>query len=103
MTPKGLNKSELHWKPVDAFSLYGRQVEEGQDYFKLDWVQRAVDLDDLIAPRGHVLTGLSFRSLGGHLNLMIRATPIDIRTGKLRPEASRWIDNANTPGSENPR
>lgn len=103
VTSKGLNKSELDWKSVDGFSTNGRNVQEGQDFLKLAWNQRAIDLDDLVAPPGYVLTGVSFRNIGGHLNLIMRATPIDIRTGKLRPEGSIWIDNPNTPNSRNPR
>lgn len=103
VTSRGLNKAELDWKTVEAFSLYGKDVREGQDFFKLDWLQRSIDLDDLIAPPGHVLTGVSFRNLGGHLNLMMRATPIDITTGRLRPDGSIWLDNANTPNSKTPR
>ncbi|KAK3909359.1 Mycobactin import ATP-binding/permease protein IrtB [Frankliniella fusca] len=103
VTPKGLNKSELDWKSVDGFSLYGKDVREGQDYFKLDWQQRAIDLDDLMAPAGHVLTGVAFRNIGGHLNLIMRATPIDIRTGRLQPKGSIWVDNSNTPNSGTPR
>lgn len=103
VTSRGINKTELDWKPIDRFSVYGKDMHEGQDYFKLDWFQRAIDLDDLIAPPGHVLTGVRFRNLGGHLNLMMRATPIDSMTGKLRPGGSIWVDNVNTPSTKNPR
>lgn len=103
LTQKGLSKTELDWKAVDAFSVHGKNIREGQDFFKLDWLQRSIDLDDLVAPPAHVLTGIAFRSLGGHLNLMMRATPVDVKSGQLRPEGSIWIDNSNTPNSKSPR
>ena len=42
------------------------------DYFMMTYEQRALDMDRLDAPVGHVITGLKIRSLGGHLNLEIQ-------------------------------
>ena len=42
-----------------------------QSYFTFS-LQRSVDLDKLQAPPGHVVTGVKFRNLGGHLNLELR-------------------------------
>ena len=40
--------------------------------FTMSYAQRAMDLDKLTAPDGHVLTGVKLRSIGGHLNLEIQ-------------------------------
>ena len=40
--------------------------------FGMSYEQRAMDMDRLEAPIGHVITGLKLRSLGGHLNLEIQ-------------------------------
>ena len=40
----------------------------------MSYAQRAMDLDKLTAPDGHVLTGVKLRSIGGHLNLEIQVT-----------------------------
>lgn len=49
------NKTE--WKPVDAYSPFDNDVTDKVDYLKLSWDLRAIDLDDLTAPPGHLLTG----------------------------------------------
>ena len=48
------------------------KVKRDVDYFMMTYEQRAVDLDRLDAPVGHVITGIKLRSLGGHLNLEIQ-------------------------------
>jgi len=40
--------------------------------FSMSYEQRALDMDRLEAPTGHVVTGIRLRSLGGHLNLEIQ-------------------------------
>lgn len=61
------------------------------------WDKRAIDLDDLVAPASHVVTGIRFRTLGAHLNLEIRITEVDFTNGKLMdPKTSYWFSNDNT-------
>jgi len=92
-----IDADTVRWVPINEMTLHGRSVVEGRDYWMMDWQQRAVDLDDLVAPPKHVLTGLRFRRLGTHLNLVIRVTPIDIQTGKLQPSNSFWLDHEIEP------
>jgi len=73
------------------------------DYMVMSYEQRSVDLDRLKAPPGHVVTGVKFRNLAGHLNLEIRVTPIKFREGKLMADQSVWISNDNTPASATKR
>jgi hypothetical protein len=40
----------------------------------LTYTQRSFDLDDLLAPPEHVLTGARFRMLGNHINLEIQVS-----------------------------
>ena len=37
-----------------------------------------MDLDKLQAPPGHVVTGVKFRNLGGHLNLELRVSVVSL-------------------------
>jgi len=71
--------------------------------YTMSYEQRAMDLDNLSAPDGHVLTGMKLRNLGGHLNLEIQVTPINFENGELSKENSIWIGNDNTPASPKPR
>jgi hypothetical protein len=59
---------------------------------------RAIDLDDLIAPDGYVITGLKFRKVGSHLNLEARVTEINFKTGEI-VEPSVQISNDKTENS----
>lgn len=77
------------------FRLTDRAVRNGEDYHTMDWKNRAIDTDDLVAPDHHVVTGIRFRTVGGHLNLEIRITEADFESGKLG-ELSNWVSNDNT-------
>lgn len=58
MLPRGaINVSIVEWQPVDAFSVMDSNAKSGVDYHKLVWEKRALDLDDLLPPQDHLLTG----------------------------------------------
>ncbi|KAK9501687.1 hypothetical protein O3M35_012367 [Rhynocoris fuscipes] len=101
-----VNSSSVTWKPVDDYNIESSGVQVGVDYHMLTWEHRAIDLDDLILPKDHILTGIKFRKVGGHLNLEIRGSEFNITSGKLKDSGkkSRWISNDNTDGAyEKPR
>ncbi|XP_053609791.1 uncharacterized protein orion isoform X4 [Plodia interpunctella] len=79
------------------------EVTEGVDFHTLTYEKRAIDLDELESPSGHVMTGARFRMIGAHLHFEIRATPFNYTTGRLSPERSLWISNDNTDGTFSPR
>lgn len=104
--PRGMiNETSLNWKPISDYKLLDRGIRNGQDYHTLSWDKRAIDLDDLIAPASHVVTGVRFRVIGTHLNFEIRVTELDFATGKLiDPETtSIWMSNDNTDSSADRR
>lgn len=78
-------------------------VKRDVDYLMMTYEQRALDMDRLDVPIGHVVTGLKLRSLGGHLNLEIQATPISFSSGKLLGDRSTWLGNDNTPATVDQR
>lgn len=99
-----VNASTLQWKPVEDYKITDRKIFNGQDYHTLSWEKRAIDLDDLEADEGHIMTGARFKEIGSHLNFEIYITKFDFDTGKLKPEHSKWKDNPNTDVSiKNPR
>ena len=54
---------------VDETYTTSNQMGNQNDYMMMSYEQRSIDIDQLQAPEGHVITGVRFRSLGGHLNL----------------------------------
>ena len=102
--PRGLvNESTVQWLPTTPINILKSQeesVEDGLGYATLRYEERAIDLDDLVTPKGHIITGLRFRKLGGHLNLEVQASPIDFTTGTIDNERAIWVSNDNTPASE---
>ncbi|XP_049694401.2 uncharacterized protein LOC110379212 isoform X3 [Helicoverpa armigera] len=88
---------------AQAFDPTQPGIIEGVDYHTLSYEKRAIDLDELDSPAGHVLTGARFRMIGAHLHFEIRSTPFNYTTGKLSPDRSQWISNDNTEGSYTPR
>ena len=58
LLPRGeILEESVQWKDVDNFTVMDRNMQNGKDYHSLDWENRALDLDDLVAPKFHVLTG----------------------------------------------
>ncbi|XP_065349344.1 uncharacterized protein orion [Cloeon dipterum] len=93
--PRGVvEAASAEWLPLEAFDVAA--TAPGRDYHKMDYEQRSMDLDDLTAPPGYVLTGVRFRRIGTHLNPEILATPMDMAAGTLNADASLWIGNDNT-------
>ncbi|CAG0882692.1 unnamed protein product, partial [Cyprideis torosa] len=97
-----VDRETVRWTEVQGFKL--SEAKEDQDYSVLSFEKRAMDLDDLIAPRGYVVTGVKFRELGMHLGISIKVAPADFSTGALREDMAYWFDNGNTDAMEqNPR
>lgn len=119
----------MQWVPVEDYKTTDQKVYNGQDYHTLTWEKRAIDLDDLIADDGYVVTGLNintihliehkilllsliflsgvrFKTIGTHLNFEIFITPFDFESGQLIDPIHKSIfkDNPNTDSSQkNPR
>ncbi|XP_032680540.1 uncharacterized protein LOC116848499 isoform X2 [Odontomachus brunneus] len=98
----GINVSAIEWKPIDKFRTMDTNVKNGVDYHQLAWEKRAVDLDDILPPKDHLLTGIRFRVVGSRLNLEIMATPFNFTSGLLtEPERnSFWHSNDITDRTE---
>ncbi|XP_050438388.1 uncharacterized protein LOC126844318 isoform X2 [Adelges cooleyi] len=99
--PRGsINESTRRWVdlPVPGFTYQNVTLRDGVDYHTLSYTSRAIDLDNVMAPKNMVVTGVKFRMIGPHLNIETRVTPFDFATGKLTEpiEKSYWIGNENT-------
>lgn len=55
------------------------QAKENEDYIQMSYEQRSLDTDILDAPKGHVVTGVKLRNIGGHLNLEIQVSDCFVR------------------------
>ena len=97
----GIDETTKVWLEPNPVS--DSNLTASQQVYTMSYEQRALDLDTLSAPEGHVLTGLRFRNIGGHINLEIQVTPIQFGRGQLVADRSTWIANDNTPASNRPR
>ena len=98
-----VNASTLAWKAVDEVIVPRASMDLAQDgpgYATLRYEERSLDLDDLTAPDGHVVTGVRLRKIGGHLNLEVQTSPIDFATGTIDAARSVWLANDKTPAAE---
>jgi hypothetical protein len=104
LMPRGLvNDSSTRWRPVNDYTLLDRGIKDGVDYHTVKWNSRGMDLDDLLAPASHVVTGVRFRVVGTHINLEIRITEMDFTHGLLNDKNSIWVSNDNTDASPDRR
>jgi hypothetical protein len=101
--PEGLvNDTDKSWISAPNDLRIG-QAGDQEDVFEMSYENRALDIDILEAPQNHVITGLRFRRLGGHINLEARITPIDFQTGTLDSQTSTWIGHDKTQVDEEDR
>jgi len=101
----GIDESSRSWiEPQQiAYNDTRNLIKNTKSVFTMSYEQRALDMDMLEAPEGHVLTGVKLRNIGGHLNLEIQVTPMEFTTGNVVSDRSTWIANDNTPATDNPR
>lgn len=55
-----ITPTSTRWAPITKFTILDKGVREGHDYHLLQFDQREIDLDDLMAPVGHVVVGSTF-------------------------------------------
>lgn len=79
----------------EQFAVTDIGVIEGIDYATLTYENRSINLDDLILPRGKLVTGVRFQQTAdGHLALEIRATDFDYFSGRLlNISHNPWVKN----------
>jgi len=53
-----INATTLNWKEPEDYKIDDGKMFDGQDYHTLTWKNRKMDLDDLEADDGYVLTGM---------------------------------------------
>ena len=101
----GIDETTRSWiEPQQiAYSDVKNLTKNTGSVFTMSYEQRAMDMDTLTAPEGHVLTGVKLRNIGGHLNLEIQVTPMEFTAGNVVSDRSTWIANDNTPATNRPR
>lgn len=55
-----IDPESISWKDIDDYTILDRNVRNGIDYHTISWERRGVDLDDLVPPADHLLTGKKF-------------------------------------------
>nr|ABY19389.1 venom protein 2 [Microctonus hyperodae] len=103
--PKGILKS----RKVGSFFLStGNKMtlmKHGMDFTFVTFFQREINLDDVKAPSGYVVTGVKFVREGNdtdglsrrRLQLAIYVTKFDFLNGVLMKDSSYWISQENMP------
>merc|ERR550519_616910 len=105
MPEGGIDETTRSWiePQTIAYSDARNLTKNTGSVFTMSYEQRAMDMDTLSAPEGHVLTGVKLRNIGGHLNLEIQVTPMEFTKGNVVSDRSTWIANDNTPATDKPR
>lgn len=87
------------WKTADNIfngGGGGGGGDDAGDHYTLTYANRSINLDYVTAPKDHLVSGVRFRIVDGHITLEIRATEFDFSTGRLKnQENSLWVSNPN--------
>lgn len=83
------------WRSGPLFEVNDNRSRNGVEYHALTFDDRSVNLDTIVAPIGQVVTGVRLhKNSAGRLHLEIRATDVDVASGKLiNLEKSIWLSN----------
>ena len=69
-----MTEETREWKPADTFRV--QTSKKNEDYMMMTYEARSFDTDKLEAPPGHVITGVKFRNIGGHVNLEVQVRKV---------------------------
>lgn len=89
------SKDQNVWISDYNFVIKDTGVKEGEQYHKLTWRDRAIELDTIRAPKGEVVTGARFRVDKKRLRFEIRTTEFNYETGYLLRETSKSVWRGN--------
>ncbi|XP_044253047.1 uncharacterized protein LOC123004013 isoform X2 [Tribolium madens] len=86
----------VQWVPPEDYKITDRYIHEGQDYHVITWEKRSMELTEIMAQNGSVVTGVRFKKIGTRLELEIMTTPFNFATGKLKqnPDKSSIFEEA---------
>lgn len=80
----------------EFFNIDDIEIQPNVDYVALTYENRSINLDMVLVPKGHLVTGVRFRITNvGHITVDVRGTQFDFITGKLLQdlENSEWFSN----------
>lgn len=81
----------------DTFKIEDKSIRHGIDYFEITYENRTLNLDTITAQRDQIVTGVRFKIINGNINLAVRFTYFDEKSGKLDLSTpSEWRMNSNS-------
>lgn len=88
------NSNDIVWQEIPNYKRTDRGVREGVDFHTLSRTERSIDLDDIVAPPGYVITGVTLKNVKSHLKLFARITEYDFTSGALNTKNTTWISTS---------
>ncbi|KAJ8664293.1 hypothetical protein QAD02_005955 [Eretmocerus hayati] len=93
----GKIKGSSEWKEVDVITSSSSNFSD--NVYTVTHDQNTIQLGEVEARRGEVLTGLRFARIGNDMSLQIQTTPFDSYTGKLKMAGTSWYPLTKLRGS----
>ncbi|XP_063904374.1 uncharacterized protein LOC135123541 isoform X2 [Zophobas morio] len=90
-----IDLSTVRWVPPEDYSIQNKNYHKNEDYHVFTWEERGVDLADIKAENGTVITGVQFKKVGTRIHLEVRLTPFNFTTGVLKDNQSFIIHDPN--------
>lgn len=96
-SPNGFaNTNDIAWQDIPNYKRTDKGVKRGVDFHTLNRTDRSIDLDDIVAPPGYIITGVKFVKVKSHLKLFARITEYDFTTAALNTTNTKWISTSTT-------
>lgn len=75
------------WVPLQKFDPSEPGMRDGVDYHKLTFERRAIDLDELDSPAGHILTGVRYvycvENFANNIRIIGASKPYSVQVDKI--------------------
>ncbi|KAJ3652602.1 hypothetical protein Zmor_018553 [Zophobas morio] len=103
LLPNGqIDLKSVQWLAPEDYQITQRNYVDGKDYHTLSWEKRSLQLVDIMAKEGNVVTGVGFvlDKFRNHLRLQVSTRPFNFTTGELTKTSKAVVEDSYEVGPQ---
>ena len=95
LLPNGqIDLNSVQWLAPEDYDITQRNYVDGKDYHTLSWEKRSLQLVDIMAKQGNIVTGVGFvlDKFRNHLRLQVFTRPFNFTTGEVTKTSKAVVE-----------
>ncbi|KAJ3652608.1 hypothetical protein Zmor_018559 [Zophobas morio] len=95
LLPNGqIDLNSVQWLAPEDYDITQRNYVNGKDYHTLSWEKRSLQLVDIMAKQGNIVTGVGFvlDKFRNHLRLQVFTRPFNFTTGEVTKTSKAVVE-----------